>query len=329
MRVSLCVVGCGEQAGKILDEARPVVDDLDLYFASQHVDDARSYNDIYGGVGVLETHEDAARDPRVDAMYFATPHHLHLEQALYAAEQGKHILMEKPIALTMAESQTMIAAARDAGVVLMVSEPVRYLPTVDKSKELIAHGAIGDIRLVHVQNHHYSRPGGWRTDAALRGGGELIDGGIHSVDIMVNLGGLPERVYAVLTGKVFDEVDGDEGSVVTAHLPGGAVGLLNQSAGTATKESDMWVMVTGSKGQIRFEPDATEVTADTAEGVRTIGVGSDSSVQLMMREFVASASKGSQPVMTGEEGTKDLAVVLAAYNSAELGEEVAVPFVAP
>ena len=259
-------------------------------------------------------------------MYFATPHHLHLEQALYAAEQGKHILMEKPIALTMSESQTMIAAARDAGVVLMVSEPVRYLPTVDKCKELISRGAIRDIRLVHVQNQHYSRPGGWRTDAALRGGGELIDGGIHSVDIMVNLGGLPERVYAVLTRKVFDEVDGDEGSVVTAHLPGGAVGLLNLSASTATREPQIWVMVTGSKGQIRFKPDATEVTMDTAAGVHTIGVGSDSSVERMVREFVVSASESSQPIMTGEEGAKDLAVALAAYHSAELGEEVAVAF---
>ena len=61
MSMSLCVVGCGEQAGKILDEARPVVDDLDLYFASEHIEDARRYNDIYGGGGVFETQADATR----------------------------------------------------------------------------------------------------------------------------------------------------------------------------------------------------------------------------------------------------------------------------
>jgi len=219
--LSICIVGCGEQAGKILDEALPVLDDVSLYFTSEYLSDARRYNDTYGGVGVFDSFEDAVRDPGVDAVYLATPHHLHLGHTLIAAAQRKHILVEKPIAMTVPEAWRMISCARDSGVVLMVSEPVRYLSTVDKCNELIADGEIGDLRLVHVQNQAFDIPLEWRTDASLRGGGELIDGGIHSIDILVNIGGLPEKVYAVLPNRLFGEVDGDDGAVMTARLPGG------------------------------------------------------------------------------------------------------------
>jgi len=326
--LSICIVGCGEQAGKILDEALPVLDDVSLYFTSEYLSDARRYNDTYGGVGVFDSFEDAVRDPGVDAVYLATPHHLHLGHTLIAAAQRKHILVEKPIAMTVPEAWRMISCARDSGVVLMVSEPVRYLSTVDKCNELIADGEIGDLRLVHVQNQAFDIPLEWRTDASLRGGGELIDGGIHSIDILVNIGGLPEKVYAVLPNRLFGEVDGDDGAVMTARLPGGVIGLLNHSSSTSTKESDFWVMVTANKGQIRFEPGGSEVTVDTADGVRTISVENGTSVRRMMAEFVACANSGVQPIMTGEEGAKDVAVALAAYESDKLGSEadVSVPF---
>ena len=89
---------------------------------------------------VFDSFEDAVRDPGVDAVYLATPHHLHLGHTLIAAAQRKHILVEKPIAMTVPEAWKMISCARDSGVVLMVSEPVRYLSTVDKCNELIADG---------------------------------------------------------------------------------------------------------------------------------------------------------------------------------------------
>lgn len=324
MTISICVVGCGEQAQKLLDEALHTTGDVNLYFTSEYVEDAQSYNQKYMGSGVFHSFEDAVNDKGVDAFYFATPHNLHHEHVVRAAKLGKHILVEKPIALTVTSAQTMISCANESGVVLMVSEPVRYLPTVQKCKEIVSEGVIGDLRLIHVQNQLYDRPDGWRTDAKLRGGGELIDGGMHSIDILINLGGYPSKLYAALPKKLFREVDGDDGAVVTAHLPGGVLGLLNLSSSTSTNMPDFRVMVTGEKGQIRFEPDASEITVDTRESVTTVSVECESGVSRMMKEFFSNVSNKCQPLMTGEEGAKDLAVALAAYKSADLGTEIEV-----
>ena len=322
VNTSICVVGCGEQASKILDQSLPVLKDLTLYFASENEEDSCRYNSHYSGAGIFNSIEDAVAEPLVDAVYLSTPHHLHLKHTILAARHGKHVLVEKPIATKFSDAEIMISAAKDSNVVLMVSEPERYLPTVDKCKKLISEGEIGNLRLVHVQNQHYDRPVGWRTDMNLSGGGELIDGGMHSIDILLNIGGLPNKIYAVLPKKLFSEVDGDDGAVAIAHLPDGAIGLLNHSSSTPVNNDEIWVMVTGTKGQIRFQPESSNITLDTIEETRTIRVSSENSVRRMMKEFISCIDSNSSPEMTGVEGAYDLAVALASYQSAELGIEV-------
>ena len=327
MKPSMCIVGCGEQAAKVLSQTGDMMtDQFDLYFASERPEDAHRYCSSFRGSGTFQDHEEAADDPRIDAMYFTTPHHVHLEQALYAASRSKHILMEKPIARSLSEARQIIRAAHEAGVTLMVSEPVRYLASVAKCKQLMAEGAIGEIKLVHVQNEHYSLPLDWRLDWEQRGGGELVDGGIHSVDILLNIGGFSESVYAAEPRKVFADSEGEDGMVVVVDFPGGAVGILNISAATATAQGDQWVVVTGSHGQLRFAPSGSAITLGTAEGVRSIPVQENKdSLQRMMREFYGCVKEGRRPVMSGEEGAKDLALVVAAYESLQRGDRVPVP----
>ena len=321
----MCVVGCGEQAANVLREIRGMPDGAELFFASELPQDAKSYCETYGGAGFFQTYEEAATDPRVQAMYFATPHHVHLENALIAASHSKHILMEKPIALTINETRKMITATDEGGVILMVSEPFRYLDTVATCKQLLADGAIGDVRAVTVHSEHYSPEdnAGWRLSAELRGGGELIDGGIHYVDILVNIGGLPESVYALELPKATPELESEDGVALTARFPGGAAGVLIVSAATQAAEDLKRVTVTGSKGRITFDPTGRSVTVDANGEVRTVRVGAESSsTRRMMREFWDCVQTGRKPVMSGEEGLKDLAVVVAAYESLKTGDRV-------
>ena len=122
-------------------------------------------------------------------MYFFTPHDRHVEDAGLAAGYGKHVLVEKPIARSVAEAEGMVRSADEAGVKLMVAENYRFLPLVDRCKQLISQGAIGELRLVQVQSEAYGELTGWRTRSEVNGGGTFIDGGIHSVDILVNVRG--------------------------------------------------------------------------------------------------------------------------------------------
>ena len=277
-----------------------------------------------GGAGFFGSYEETVSDPKVASVYFLTPHHFHLENALLAARYSKHILMEKPIACTIEESTKMIRASRDAGVRLMVAENYRFLPDVERCKEIIGEGAIGDLRLVQIQAEGFGEPTGWRLDPEMAGGGRFIDGGIHYVDILLNIGGFPEGVYAARPPQVFRDLEGEDGLVMTARLPGGAVGLINFSVATAVDGQRRWVNVTGTKGQLSFDVEGREVTVETASSRRTVEVAeARRGVPQMVEEFRASVLADREPVMSGEEGVKDLAIVLGAYESVQHGGEVA------
>ena len=322
MTLSLCIAGCGRYARTVLQDIYHMTDDLRLFFASRDARKAEAYCKEFGGVDYFESYEQAVSDPRVDAMYFFTPHHVHLENARLAARHSKHVLIEKPIARTVAEAREMVRATQNAGVALMVAENYRFLPAVNRVKEMVGRGDIGDIRLIQIHSESYAEITGWRTRAELMGGGMLIDGGIHFVDILVNLAGLPERVYAVKPRQVLGHVEGEDGAVLTCHMPGGSIGLIGQSWGTPITGRRQQVIVTGTKGELRFSPSGSEITVDSPGGVRTERVAdSHPAVQAMVREFKDSVAEDREPLMSGWEAMKDLAVVLAAYESMSRGAE--------
>ena len=222
MSLGICVVGCGRFArtfaSEVVSRASPVSEDgIELFFASRDAGKARAYCRRFRGAGWFGSYEAAASDPRVHGMYLCTPHHLHLEHAALAARSGKHILVEKAIARTLDEGERMIEEAANAGVKLMVAENFRYMPVARKATELVHGGAIGRIRLIQIQEEtHFGD--GWRADSETMGGGVLIDGGIHSVAMLIDLGGMPEEVYASSLPRSLEDLSGEDGAVVMARL---------------------------------------------------------------------------------------------------------------
>ena len=325
MKLAMCVIGCGGYAKTVLNDIYDMTDELELYFASRGANKAREYNELYGGAGFFGSYEEAVQDQRVDAVYIFTPHNVHLDNAALAARNSKHILVEKPIARNLDESREMIDLARDAGVKLMTAENYRFLPAVKRCKDIIEAGNIGSVRLIQIQAEGYSVPSAWRTSQEASGGGVFIDGGIHFVDIMMNLGGFPERLYAAKPPQVFMDIEVEDGIVVTAHLPGGALGLINFSRATAVKGQRQWINVTGSKGHLSYTPYSDEIIFETTEVQRTIRLPeARRGVRGMVKEFRDSIIEDREPVMNGQEGLRDLAIVLAAYESAERGTEVSI-----
>ncbi|MCH7801953.1 MAG: Gfo/Idh/MocA family oxidoreductase [Chloroflexi bacterium] len=317
MKLSMCIAGCGGYARTVLRDIHELTDEFDLYFASRSIEKARQYSEEYGGVGYFGSYEEAVASPDVDSVYFFTPHDLHLPNSLLAASHSKHVLVEKPIARTIDESMKLVDGVQDAGVNLMIAENYRFLPTVQKAKELIENGDLGSLRLIQIQAEGFSVPTKWRTDSAANGGGVFIDGGIHFVDVVLYLGGFPERVYAAQPPQVFNDVAGEDGLVVMLHLEGGALGLINFSRATPVPDSYQHVSVTGSKGRVSFVPYGNELYIETLTSHDTIQLpDAFRGVRGMVREFRSSIHENRKPTMSGEEGVKDLAVVLAAYQSA-------------
>lgn len=327
MKLSLCIVGCGGYAKSVLNDIRDMTDIVDFFFASREIEKAEAYCQQYGGVDYFGSYEDAATDPRVQAMYFFTPHDRHLENAKLAAQYGKHVLMEKPIARTISEATELIEIVGDAGVKLMIAENFRFDPAVAKAKELIDEGAVGDLRFVDVRSEGFDVDAvGWRLDRERAGGGRFIDGGIHYVDVLRNLAGNPEQVYAAYhTPKLVPGIEGEDGITLTARFAGGLTGLIQYSSGTPVARKRDGVYITGTKGQLRFAPFGNEVTLETSSGAKVFLVEpAYRGVRRMLREFRDSVAEDREPVMSGQEALNDLAVVLAAYESAETEEVVSV-----
>ncbi len=323
---SLCIVGCGKYAHTVMEYIDDMKDELEFSFASRSIDKAQEFCERYGAVGAYGSYEDAARDPRVDAMYFITPHDVHLENAALAAKHGKHVLMEKPIARTVAEARGLIDATGRAGVTFMVAENFRFDPATLKAKEIIAEGAIGQLCFVDVQTENLDGGcEGWRLSLERCGGGRMIDGGIHFVDVLRNLAGDPDQVYALVPSrKTIPGIEGEDTMALTASFPGGLTGFLRYSGATPLP-SKRDVRVTGAEGRMQYAIFGEEVTVETDAGSRVYPVEPEiRGMKRMIRDFIGAAVEGREPIMNGHEALSDLAVVLASYESVRTGGPVRV-----
>ena len=240
-----------------------------------------------------------------------------------SARAGKHVLVEKPIARTVAEAEEIIQEARQAGVNLMVAENYRFMAVVRQAKELIEAGAIGHPRLIQLQEEGPFRPAGWRNDRDLNGGGVFIDGGIHKVDILTFLTGRPRTVYATAPRRADPNLEAEDGLVVVTTSETGVVGVINHSSAKTQDPAPKWVSVLGTEGRLYFELGQSWLKLHDGRSERTLPcTGDRHGLETMVREFRDSIREGRQPEMSGREGLEDLEVVVKAYQSMESGVAV-------
>lgn len=324
MKLSLCVVGCGDFAKTFAQAMGSMRDEVELFFASRDLERAKAYAEAYGGSDAFGSYEEAAADPRVQAMYICTPHHLHREHAVMAARAGKHLMVEKPIARTIDEARDMVAEARRAGVIFMVAENYRYMSAVRKAKEIIDSGALGGLRLVQLQEEAKMVPSEWRSTRPASGGGVLIDGGIHKIDILLYLSGMPRQIFAAAlppSGPAAGEVE--DGVVIMTRSEDGVVGVINHAWTAANNPGPCWISVSGLQGRLYFEIRASRLMWDDGREEHALPLEPDHyGLVPMVREFRSSILEGRQPLTSGEAGLADLAVVLKAYESMECGSSL-------
>ena len=320
MKLALCIVGCGQFARTFVQSLQPVREDLDLFFASRDLARARAYAALFQGCGAFGSYAAAAADPRVEAMYLCTPHHLHQAHVALAAQAGKHILVEKPIARTLAEGRAMITAAQRAGVTLMVAENARFMAAVRQCKALIEQGCVGDLRVVQLHEETPYQPSQWRSRRDLNGGGVFIDSGIHKVHLLRYFAGEPAHLYAAALPQALAQHEGEDGVVVMTRGASGVVGVIHHAWTSAQRPSPPWVAVSGTRGRLAFELGAPWLRLEQGSAEQTWQCAGDASGLIpMVQAFRDSIRTGQEPEMSGVEGLRDLEVVLKAYESMAQG----------
>lgn len=318
-KVGLCIAGCGHFAHTHAKAAAQRPERVALYFASRSADKACAYAQQYGAAGAFGSYEAAARDPRVDALLFCTPHALHRPHFDLAVAHGKHVLMEKPIATSIEDAQAMQQRARQAGICFAVAENYRYMPTLRAATELLQQGAIGNPRALHLQATKYQRPTDWRLSRAMMGGGAMIDAGIHKIAALRMLLGDPLRVSAVSPAKLFPEMAGEEAVSLWARFPGGVIATLTYSWAALGEPGTQHVLILGEQGHIEFDLYSASLQLWTETKRETLTFSSDvTGIDAMHEGFLDLLVHDTPVHITPEEAIGDLRFVMAVYASMDV-----------
>src|SRR5215470_16976053 len=200
--------------------------------ASRSPDRAAEFAARWGIPAWHTDYRELARRPDVDLVSVAAPNSLHRDIVVAAAEAGKHVVCEKPLARTLREADEMIAACRRAGVKLMYAEEICFAPKYVRAKELADEGALGEVYLVRQSEQHYGPHSDWFWDPALAGGGVLMDMGCHGIEFARWVHGKPQaRSVSAEVGTFVhhERTRADDHAIVTIRFEGQRVGLIEAS----------------------------------------------------------------------------------------------------
>jgi UDP-N-acetyl-2-amino-2-deoxyglucuronate dehydrogenase len=275
--------------------------------------------------------------PNIDAICICTPSGQHAAQAIAAAQAGKHVLVEKPMALTLADADAMIAASKQAGTLLAVALQRRTDPQFRRVREAIESGALGrltlgNVNIPYLRDQAYYDSAAWRGTWALDGGGALMNQGIHLIDLLVWYLGDPVSAQAHAATLTHD-IEVEDCISATLRFANGALGSVVATT-TAAPGFPHRVEIYGERGGIQIEgeqivrwevPDQpferalpTNATVAAGAGASPTGISAEGHTRLI-GDLVAAIQGGQPPLVSGEEGRRSLAAVLAIYQAAQLG----------
>ncbi|MBO4888463.1 MAG: Gfo/Idh/MocA family oxidoreductase [Firmicutes bacterium] len=287
------------------------------------------------GVGNLYgDYRDMLKDPLLDAVIIASPDQDHRRMAEDALAARKHVLCEKPLALTREDIEAIVAAAETSDKVFMVGQICRFTPGFRQAKELIEQGTIGDLTYVESEYaHDYTkiyRAGTWRSDP-LRNG--VVGGGCHAVDLLRWIAGDPDEVMAYGTHKTFAEMTPyDDTHISILRFRGGVIGKVFCSI-SCRRDYTMRSVFYGTKGTIITDNTSPSMTLftygespDHPDGVLTeteIPIDIDSHNAAGEFEAFYDAIRTGRPVDTpAKEGANTIAVCHAIIKSSLTGQPV-------
>jgi 1,5-anhydro-D-fructose reductase (1,5-anhydro-D-mannitol-forming) len=278
---------------------------------------------------------EALRDPEVDAIYDATPDGLHADNAVAAAESGKHMLVEKPLAVSVAEGVRALAAARRHGTTLAVVFQQRHDAVHQAARRLVRDGAIGEVVLATVplampRPAQAAPPGGgnWRADPRMRPGGIASSIGDHAFDTLAYLVGQEILEVAAMTDATRHDPPDERVSALLLRLSGGAIGQATASFRTPFGRRPIEIHGTSGSLVLRntyaYLIGAAEDARPTIEIVTQRGrelrhFPPTETFRLEIERFQDAIAGKAAPTTTAEEGLRALAAVQAAYAAARDG----------
>jgi len=347
-KFGFAIIGCGRISGKHIEgiiknseEARLVaVSDID----EDKINSTKSKYKELGGpneVKEYQGYKDLLKDENVAIVCIATESGYHSEIVMDSLQAGKHVIVEKPMALSIEDADRMIQMARKNNLKLCVSHQNRFNPPIQKLRNALEENRFG--RLIHGvasirwnRNENYYSQAPWRGTWALDGG-TLMNQCIHNVDLLLWTMGEVEHVYAQ-TDTFLRDIEAEDVGVAVLRFKNGALGIIEGTACVFPKNLEETLNIFGEKGTAciggiavnkietwRFadnlESEAEILDAQVADPDSVYGCGHTP----LIKDMIDAVRFDREPLINGEEGKKALEIILAIYKSARTGQPVRLP----
>jgi len=307
---------------------------------SRDLERAKALTDQCGGEPTVDFDAVIARDD-IDAVSICTASGEHALFGIPAAQAGKHVLVEKPIEISLEKADALIQACEQNDVKLGVIFQLRFLDGSREVKEAVDGGVIGklvmaDCYMKFYRPQEYYDNSRWKGTVALDGGGALINQGIHGLDLLLHLAGDVASVKAYTATLAHENIEVEDTCVAAIKYANGALGVI-QATTSVHPDFQQRIELHGTKGTIILEGteetwishwetfgggkrdvERKEVQISGAHAVLEEG---GEGHRRQIEDFIASIQNGGQPVVNGAEGRRSLSVVQAVYKSAATGKE--------
>lgn len=308
---------------------------------------AEALSQEFGGESTSDLDSLLAR-PDIDVVTICTPSGAHMEPAIAAAKAGKHVIVEKPLDVTLKRCDAMIQACEQSGVKLGTIFPSRFHKSSQLLKRAVDEGrfgqlTLGDAYVKWFRTQAYYDSGAWRGTWKLDGGGALMNQAIHSVDLLLWLMGPAVQVTAHTATLAHERIEVEDVATATIRFASGALGVieattaaypgslkkieLSGSQGMAVLEEESIIKWDFAKKTKRDEALLEEMRNRTQTGggaADPAAIGHQAHAELF-REFIKAIKSGENPRLDGREGRRSVELILAIYKSAKTGKAVNLP----
>lgn len=254
----------------------------------------------------------------IDGVIICTDNSKHCEFSVEAARKGKHILVEKPFALTREQAKRMVNAAKEGGIRIMNAFPMRFNPNIMEAKKIVDRGEIGDILSITGINHG-KIPSGWFLDKTRSGGGGVMDHTVHLADLIRWFTKSEYKSVYCESGNLIYDQNIDDCGIVMAEMENGVFVSIDCSW-AHHKNYPIWPQVDmeiiGNKGvlEVKAFGQVNHVVDEQNNKIEDLVWNEDGDAGLIS-EFIEVCETGKEPLASGVDGTRALEVAIAAYQS--------------
>ncbi len=344
-RTKVAILGAGFITDIHMESYHRFVPEADVVAVyARNIEKAKAFAEKHQIPKWYDDIDDIIKNSGCEVVDICLPNFLHAEAVLKAAAAGKHIIIEKPLAVTIEQADEMIAACKKANVKLMYAEELCFAPKYERVRQLVNEGAIGDVYMLKQAEKHSGPHSDWFYDVNLAGGGVLMDMGCHAIAWfrwMLN-NAKAKSVYATMSTVLHKgRTKAEDNSVVIIEFENGVTAVAENSwakHGGMDDKSEVYgtggvvyadlfmgnAAISYSKNGYGYAMEKADTTVGWSFTVFEEAFNQGYPHEL--KHFIECVQQNTTPVVTGEDGRAVLEIIYAAYASAAEGKKIMLPF---